>query len=121
MHEHVAEPGNGGPFDFGMTRLQRRGEALGGLGHGVEIAEHGVLRLSVGGECLVACRRVLFNASDALLDVIEIDAVVFHNGWASLSTCSRINGCKPSGSTISTRLPSRVSKSLTKPPGKNRE
>src|SRR5882724_12290454 len=71
-----------------------------------------------GHETLTPFHDVLYNPTNALQNMVQIDRIVFiHKGTASHSTRSRRYGLRAFSVTISTLCPNISSSSSTKPAG----
>ena len=92
MDKNISESSNGPPVNFGMPGLEVIADALGGFGQGLEIAQDGVLNQFRLAKSSLAVLALLVYAPNTIEDVMDVEAVVLHNGIASRRTRSRING-----------------------------
>ena len=92
MDQNVSESRNRLPVNLGMTCFQMLADPLSGLGQGLEITQYGVLNQLRLAKNILSVLAIPLNAVDAVDDVTDVEAILFHNGIASWSTRSRING-----------------------------
>lgn len=83
MYQNVSESRNRPPVDLGMKGLQMIADALRGFGESLEIAQNGVLDKFRLAEGRLAIFAVTTYASDAIEDMMDVEAVVLHKGIAS--------------------------------------
>ena len=89
MRDNVAQSREPAPIDLGMFAPQPTPQTLRRLGQCLQVAKHGVLRLYVSEKRFFPLSREGRDPGYALLDVNQIEAIIFHNGVASLRIRSR--------------------------------
>ena len=92
-------------------------QALGGLGHGVQVSGRGIPERVRTHEGIAATGGVLLDTADALQDLKDLRAVHLHTGCASRRTSSRMNGFKLRSVTTSIFRTSSASRSSIRPAG----
>jgi hypothetical protein len=83
VDQNVPESGNGAPVHLWMKDLQTIGDPLSGLGEGLEIAQNGVLNQLRSAKSLLTILAIAIYPPHAIEDVLDVQAVVLHNGIAS--------------------------------------
>jgi len=83
MDQNVPESRNGPPVNLGMLGSQMVADPLCGFSKGLEIAQHSVLNQFRPAKGVFTTLAILVYAPDAIKDVMDIEAVVLHNGIAS--------------------------------------
>jgi len=83
MDQNVSEARNRTPVNLGMKGFQMTADPLRGFAERLEIAQNGVLHEFRPAKGCLGILTILIDAPDAIEDVMDIKAVVFHNGTAS--------------------------------------
>ena len=75
VYEDVAEAGNCAPRDAWLAILGVAAQSLAGFGHGLQVAQHGVLHQARGTKPLFVTADVLVDAGYAFEHVPQINAI----------------------------------------------
>src|SRR5439155_324339 len=106
MGELVTHPGDLSPWNVRVGSRQTRRQSFDGLADDLQVANHGVLRLTVRHEGVATSRRVRNDGVDRVAHVQQVDAIVLHTATASARIPFRRYGLSPASETTSTGRPS---------------
>src|ERR1700722_2026024 len=115
VDELVAHSGDLPPLNRRVESTSALRNSLDRLADDLDIADHGVLRLAVREERLLAVGGVVRDGVDRLDRVREVSTLVLHRTTASAYIRSRKCGLTPPSLRTSTWVPSRYSRSCQSP------